>query len=95
LGALSKVPLAVTDEFAFDPELELADAAGLDEPQPAKATVASSGMAKTARVRRMGSSRWSMSAWPAYWQYHVVETGRAKLNATCKRLPRPHRDFRR
>jgi hypothetical protein len=82
LGTLSKAPEAVTDEFAF--VLELVDAAGLDEPQPAKATVASTGMARTARVRRMESSRWSMSAWPAYWQYEVVEPHRAKLNTTCK-----------
>jgi hypothetical protein len=83
LGALPNAPVAVTEVFApapltLPPEAEAeADAEDEDEdaldfaddPQPARATQASRGMAMSARKRRMKNPRkWWMSAPPAYWQ---------------------------
>jgi len=77
-GALPNKPVAVTDVFApaegkADDEDEAedeAEAAGFDEPQPARTTQASSGMAMSARKRRMKKPQWWwMSAPLAYWEY--------------------------
>jgi hypothetical protein len=82
LGALPNAPTAVTAVFAPVP-LTLpveaaaeadAEEAGAeaddfdDDPQPARTTHASRGMAKSARKRRMKNpQKWWMSATSAYW----------------------------
>jgi hypothetical protein len=70
VGALPKDPVAVTDEFEVEEdedEDDDDDALDFDEPQPARTTQASKGIAMSARKRRMKTSMWSMSASPAYW----------------------------
>jgi hypothetical protein len=57
-GVLPNDPVAVTAEFAAEEDDdEDADAAGFDEPQPARTTQASRGTARSARKRRMKTSR--------------------------------------
>jgi hypothetical protein len=58
-GVLPNDPVAVTAEFAAeeDEDGEEDDAAGFDEPQPARTTQASRGTARSARKRRMKTSR--------------------------------------
>src|SRR5580704_12278442 len=59
VGALPKDPVAVTDEFEDedeDDEDEDDDALDFDEPQPARTTQASRGIAMSARKRRMKTS---------------------------------------
>jgi hypothetical protein len=69
LAAAALVELALAELFG--------SAADFDELQPARVAPASRGMAMTARKRRMKSSKWLMSAWPAYLQ----------TAATCPRSP--------
>jgi hypothetical protein len=55
---LPKDPVAVTDEFApEEAEDDDEDAVDFDEPQPARTTQASRGIAMSARKRRMKTSR--------------------------------------
>ena len=57
LGSLPNDPVAVTDEFSLaDDEDEDEEAVDFDEPQPARTTQASRGMAMSARKRRMKTS---------------------------------------
>jgi hypothetical protein len=59
VGALPKDPVAVTDEFEDadeDDEDDEDDALDFDEPQPARTTQASRGIAMSARKRRMKTS---------------------------------------
>src|ERR1700687_1910637 len=55
-GALPKDPVAVTDEFA-PAEDDDEEAVDFDEPQPARTTQTSRGIAMSARKRRMKTSR--------------------------------------
>jgi hypothetical protein len=64
---VAQLAAAALVELAFA-ELEAVGSVDLDELQPAKVAPASKGMAMTARKRRMKSSKWSMSASPAYLQ---------------------------
>src|SRR5689334_5200233 len=84
VGALPNAPVAVTAVFApapltlppeadadadADAEEDEEEALDFDDPQPARATQASRGIAMSARKRRMKNPReWWMSAPPAYWQ---------------------------
>jgi hypothetical protein len=58
-GVLPNDPVAVTAEFAAEEDDADADedAAGFDEPQPARTTQASRGIARSARKRRIKTSR--------------------------------------
>jgi hypothetical protein len=57
VGALPKDPVAVTAEFEDeDEDEEDDDALDFDEPQPARTTQASKGIAMSARKRRMKTS---------------------------------------
>ncbi len=58
VGSLPNDPVAVTDEFSVDEdEDDDEEAVDFDEPQPARTTQASRGMAMSARKRRMKTSR--------------------------------------
>jgi hypothetical protein len=73
-GALPNNPLAVTDEFTpadAEDDADDDDEAVFDEPQPARTTQASRGMAMIARKRRMKTSMWWMSASLAYWHHRA------------------------
>jgi hypothetical protein len=58
VGVLPKDPVAVTEEFAVaaEDEDDDDDALDFDDPQPARTTQASKGMAMSARKRRMKTS---------------------------------------
>src|ERR1700685_1163493 len=75
LGAAPNDPDAVTDEFTPAADEEADDdedeELAFDEPQPARTTQASKGMAMIARKRRMKTSMWWMSASPAYWHHRA------------------------
>ena len=71
-GVLSNAPAAVTEvsapaEAAAGDEDDPEEADFDDDPQPARTTQASKGMAISARKRRMKTSMWWMSAPSAYW----------------------------
>src|SRR5512142_260758 len=80
VGALPNAPVAVTELFAPGPFTNADDVEEAaadeeaeddfdDDPQPARATQASRGMAMSARKRRMKNPQmWWMSASPAYRQ---------------------------